>query len=82
MNKVTLSHLIHHLKEQLEEHGNLPVYCIEGLGNIIDYKLFMPEIFKIYTDSDGVRTIGQMDKLDKDLDNVDTSKPITKGLVL
>jgi|GEM_PF-2868175 len=82
-NQVTLSQLIEHLQGQLEEHGDVPVYSLNHESWLVypaEFEYFFgkwedtPKIMDIYTNIHGNESTSDR--------NVDTTKPITKGLVL
>lgn len=85
MTQVTLSQLISHLQQQLDEHGDVGVYkdVRELLTPINNNRL--PEMRKIYTDDYGNVDWSFLTEADEDTYSIKraaTTKPITKGLVL
>ncbi|OAK70158.1 hypothetical protein ABB05_12885 [Lederbergia galactosidilytica] len=76
-----LSQLIEHLQNQLEEHGDLPIYYCDDAR--IGKQTYLPEACKIYSyKSIDLLNYGKLDEVNEDLYDVNLKKPIIKGLIV
>jgi len=82
-NQVTLSQLIEHLQGQLEKHGDVGVYELEYADRLNEVKTSNGIcVQKIYTNQFGKLDFCSPNIPSGKVYGMDTTKPITKGLVL